>query len=287
MNIKILFLAPALLLGFDAYAAAACSRANLTRCLDSVCAIGMSSNPSARCQYCGSSGAGAPPKNAMRSVSVGTSAKYNISDKDLKKAPSDPGERYKWATQQCIKKIAGCTTDDVSEAYDELIEQSCTAAGISAKLEETINTIAEEKTESACDAEIRSCLIADNHCTADYRNCAEDADFNKFFAACGVDASGCDEYISAIRTTLIAARDTAIKNADSILEQIIAAHQSARESKIKNIKSGCTNNSARDACVKTVCERNMPNKCDDGYDTEKSVALQLCKFYDTACATID
>ena len=63
-----------------------CSRANLTRCLDSVCAINISSNPAARCQYCGSVGAGTPPNTKMKSVSVGASAKYNISDKELKKA---------------------------------------------------------------------------------------------------------------------------------------------------------------------------------------------------------
>ena len=111
----------------------ACSVANLTRCLDSVCAINIGANPAARCQYCGSSSAGEPTKStAMKSVSAGASAKYIISDKELKKAPSDPGERYVWGTKLCLEKLSGCTPDDVEENYDNLIEQSCKAAGISA-----------------------------------------------------------------------------------------------------------------------------------------------------------
>ena len=127
----------------------------------------------------------------------------------------------------------------------------------------------------------------DKYCSADYRKCAENADFDKFFAACSVESAGCDDYISEIRDTLIAARDNAITNADAILDAIIAAYQSARDKQISDIKSGCTDNSARDACVDTVCATNMPNRCDIGYESEKSAAMELCKFYDTACATID
>ena len=81
---------------------AGCSTANLIRCLDSACAINIGANPAARCQYCGSSSAGEPEKSmAMKSVSAGSAAKYTISDKELKKAPDDPGERYVWATKKC------------------------------------------------------------------------------------------------------------------------------------------------------------------------------------------
>lgn len=270
-----------------ANAATTCSRANLTRCLDSVCAIGLSSNPSARCQYCGTTGAGTPPKKAMKSVSAGASAKYNISDKDLKKAPTDPGQRYAWATAQCIKKVAGCTADDVTDAYDNLIEQSCRAAGVSAQMSQTLDQTAKTKSKTTCQSGITACLIADTRCTADFRACAENADFDKFFAACGVENTGCDEHIASIRADLIADRDNAIKNADSILKQIIASYQSARDKKISSIKSGCANNSARDECVATVCKNNMNNGCGTGFESEKTMALQLCKFYEIACATID
>ena len=108
----------------------ACSVANLTRCLDSVCAINVGANPAARCQYCGSASAGEPSKSTtMKSISAGAFAKYTISDKELKKAPSDPGERYVWGTKLCLQKVSGCTPDDVTDNYDSLVEQSCKAAG--------------------------------------------------------------------------------------------------------------------------------------------------------------
>lgn len=223
----------------------------------------------------------------MKSISVGTSAKYNISDKELKKAPTDPGERYAWATAQCIKKISGCTADDVSNTYDKLIEQSCASAGISAKLDQTLEKNAKKKTKTACKTEITACIIADKRCAADYRNCSENSDFDNFFSTCSVNSTGCDDYISEIRETLISARDDSLKNIENVLEKIIIAYQTAREKQISGILSGCRDNSARDACVETVCERNMPNKCADGYQGEKASAIGLCKFYETACATVD
>ena len=274
-------------IGTSYAATASCSRANLTRCLDSVCAINISSNPAARCQYCGTSNAGTPPKNAMRTVSAGASAKYNISDKELKKAPTDAGERYAWATTQCIKRVAGCTADDVSDTYDSLIEQSCKAAGVSAQLDRTLAAAAKQKSRVSCENDIRACLIADTYCMADFRNCQSDADFDKFFSACGVNATGCDDHISTIRDELIADRDTAIKNADTILTQIVASYSAAREKKLSGIKSSCTDNSARDACISAVCQRSMANQCAAGYESEKSMAIQLCKFYEIACATVD
>ena len=287
MKAYTLFLPLFLLMGYTAVAAPAakCSRANLTRCLDSACALNISSNPAARCQYCGTASAGTPnTKNAMRAVSAGASAKYNISDKDLKKAPTDPGERYAWATEQCIAKVTGCTPDDVTETYDKLIEQSCTAAGISAKMEKLQKQAAKSRTKTDCSNEISACIIADNACTADYRNCEANADFDKFFSTCGVQSTGCDNFISDIRTELIAERDSAIKNADTILAKIIATYQNARETKLANTRSDCEENKAFEQCVETVCNSNMPDKCAD--NTEKVSAGLLCQFYKTACKTL-
>lgn len=287
MKLHILFLTPLFLVGFYAHGASTCSQANLTRCLDSVCGINVSSNPAARCQYCGTSDAGTPPKTKMRNVAIGAAAKYSLSDKELKQAPSDPGARYAWATKQCIAKVSGCTADDATDAYDELIEQSCTAAGVSAKMAQTLDSMGQTKTHSECDSAIRTCLISDKYCMSDFRNCSEVADFDKFFAACAVDATGCDEFTSEIRDDLIADRDTAIQNAENILNKIVSAYQNARSEQLSKTKSGCTDNSARDNCIKTVCAQNMPNKCGDGYESERSAASQLCAFYDTACNTLD
>ena len=267
-------------------AASSCSRANLTRCLDSVCAINVSSNPAARCQYCGTASAGEPPVAGMRSVSIGASAKYNISDKDLKKAPKEPSERYSWAAEQCLKKVAGCTTDDVADVYDALIEQSCKAAGIAAEMKSLAADAAVARTASSCSADINACLMMDNRCGADFSNCKSDADFNKHFASCGVDATGCDEFMSDIRDDLIAARDTMIKNADAAVERIVAAYKNARENLLAGVKAQCADGAARDACVETVCATNMVNKCAVGFESERALATQMCKFYDVACDTL-
>lgn len=285
-----------------------CSHANLTRCLDSACAINISSNPAARCQYCGSENAGTPPNTKMKSVSVGTSAKYNISEKDLKKAPTAPGERYAWATKQCITKVPGCTLDDVTEAYDKLIEQSCTAAGISAKMEELQAELKKTRTKSDCESEITACVIDASGCTADYRACKENASFDRVFASCSALSTGCDNFTSEIRTALLGERDNAVENADLILAKIVGAYQAIRDATLADTKSSCENNRAYDECVKIVCERNMPDKCVTplyGKEFDRTMASErdsdatklkedelvtaglLCQFHKTACNTLD
>ncbi len=264
--------------------AASCSQANLTRCLDSVCAINVSSNPAARCQYCGTSSAGTPPtKTGLKSLSIGQSAKYTLSEKELEDAPTDPGKRYEWATKECIKKIEGCTPEDVSDTYDKLIEQSCKAAGISSKMTESLASSKKTVNESSCSSDINTCIVNEKRCGSDFAACEDDENFNKFFSECSVEATGCDSYLSAIRNDLIASRDAAIKNADTLLQNIVTAYQSAREKKLSDAQTSCKDNKAREDCVETVCERNMPNKCAIGYETEKSAAIQMCKFYELAC----
>ena len=285
-----------------------CSHANLTRCLDSVCAINISSNPAARCQYCGSSNAGIPPNSKMKSGTVGASAKYNISEKDLKNAPSEPDERYTWATKQCIAKVPGCTPDDVTDVYDKLIEQSCTAAGVSAQMASLHADLKKTRTQSDCESEISACVINASGCTADYRACKENASFDRVFASCSAQASGCDNFTSEIRTALLGERDNAVENADLILAKIVASYQSARDTSLSKAKTNCENNRAYDECVKTVCNRHMPDKCITplyGKELDRTMASErdsdatkfkedelvtaglLCQFHKTACNTLD
>ena len=263
----------------------ACSYANLTRCLDSVCAINISANPAARCQYCGTASAG-DPTTGMRSVSVGGTTKYNISDKELKNAPTDPGQRYIWATNHCIQRVDGCTPDDVSDAYDKLIEQSCTAAGISAQMASLHSKVTKTKTKTACAGEISVCIVSDKKCTSDFGACTTDADFDKFFSACATESTGCDEHVSTIRSELLASRTIALKNAENVLNSIVASYQDARTKRINSARAICTNNSGRESCIAKICNERMPNKCATGSGDEKSMATQLCKYYDTACATL-
>jgi len=262
----------------------ACSVANLTRCLDSACAINIGANPAARCQYCGSASAGTPTKSTtMRNISVGTSTKYIISDKELKNAPSDPGARYVWATEQCLKKVSGCTPDDVTDNYDKLIEQSCTAAGIATEFTNLAQQANEKKSQSSCSSEITTCIVDAKRCTADYRKCESDTEFDRYFSECSVLSVGCDEFLTKIRSSLTSARNTSIANATKLLQNIINSYKKTREQKLATVQASCTGGKAKQDCIARVCKNNMRNKCDIGFDYEKTVAEQLCKFYDTAC----
>lgn len=262
----------------------ACSVANLNRCLDSVCAINIGANPAARCQYCGSASAGEPTKStAMKSVSAGSSAKYTISDKELKKAPTDPGQRYVWGTKLCLEKLPDCTPDDVTDNYDSLIEQSCKAAGISAEMAGLAKKINTQKTQNTCSTEINACVIDTKRCNADYKKCESDADFDKYFAECSIASTGCESFLTNIRQELISARNSAIANADKLLKNIVNAYKNAREQKLATAQNSCKNNKAKQDCVERVCKSNMRNKCATGFEYEKTVANELCKFYDTAC----
>ena len=265
---------------------AACSHANLTRCLDSACAVNISSNPAARCQYCGTADAGEPNDAGMRAVSVGTSARYSISSRELKNAPTDPGERYVWASRKCIALVSDCTADDVSDVYDSLIEQSCTAAGITAQMSILFEKARQTKSSATCKSEITSCMVDNNKCTSRYSGCAEDSDFSKYFSECAVLATGCDAYLTNIRETLTKSRDTAIKNAEETLLAIVQSYRDTRANRLAAITKSCETNAGRDACITSICNRSMANKCDAAHPSERSMATQLCKFYDLACSTL-
>lgn len=286
MKKSILFFICGLIACPGAGISATCSQINLTRCLDSVCAINISSNPAARCQYCGTSSAGTPKAStAMRSLSLGQSAKYTLSEDELEDAPTDPGQRYVWATRKCIEKVEGCTTDDVSDTYDKLIEQSCRAAGVTAQMTATIAEVNRQTTSAtSCLTTIRACMIDEKRCGPDYSGCPDDASFNNFFSSCSVEATGCTDYIADIRNTITEAKDTAIANAEAFIENIVAGYQNAREQKLASANASCKNNAAREECIKTVCERNMPNKC--AQDSETKSATLLCEFYDSACEVL-
>lgn len=263
--------------------AATCSRANLTRCLDSACAINIGANPAARCQLCGTASAGTSASSGMRNLSVGASSATTLTAAQLKTAPSDPGARYAWATGECLKKINGCTQDDVTNVYDTLIEQSCRAAGISADMAALFADSRKTKTRSSCDSEIRSCLMGEKRCGTDLTACEDDNNFDKFFSACAVEVGGCNEHITGLRADMLAARDANVKNKDAILAKIANTYQTNRETALNNAANSCQNNQARENCVATVCANNMKNKCGPNWQSERSMAEQLCKFHDIAC----
>lgn len=271
------------MVAFGANAAAKkCSRVNLTRCLDSACAINIGVNPAARCQYCGTASAGAPVTKGLSNVTAGQSTKYALTAKELGVAPSDPGRRYMWATTECIKKLPDCTTDDVSAVYDKLIEQSCKSAGVSIQIANTIENISAKPTKTKCTETLNTCI--NKKCGTGFDACTTDADFDRFIAECATDATGCDEYIADFRKTITADRQKVYANRENAVQSLIENYQTVRENKLTNARNACNNKTASASCVNTVCATNMPGKCEG--DTEKAMATQLCKFYDTACTVL-
>lgn len=268
--------------------AATCSVINLNRCLDSVCAIGVATNPAARCQYCGNSAAGTPPTTTMRNISVGQSAKNTISEKELKNAPSDPGARYAWAKAECFKKVANCTNDD-TEKYFDMIQQSCSVANVVAQKETlTANATKSTVSKSSCTNDFTVCMLAQSRCGPDWSACAADADFDTFFAACGVDATGCDEFTGDIRTQLSASRKSYIDGAADRIASIAKSYRDARTNQLAAARDECANNAAMNTCIKQVCNEQMPNKCAGGdfYDDETAAATNICKFHQLACDAV-
>ena len=257
-----------------------CSKANLTRCLDSACAINIGVNPSARCQYCGTSSAGTPPtQKGLTNVTAGQSTKYALSDKELKSAPSDPGKRYVWASKECIKKLPDCTPDDISDAYDKLIEQSCRAAGASIKTANAAASFNNAPTQKTCNETLTICIT--NKCGASYDMCQEDSDFDKFISECAVDATGCDEYIAEFRTGVANERKAEYERRENILLAVVGDIQTTRADNLATARAECTNDAKYESCVTSMCNGRMKNKCND--KTEKSMAGLLCKYYKTAC----
>ncbi|MBO4672158.1 MAG: hypothetical protein J5608_00710 [Alphaproteobacteria bacterium] len=272
------------LMALPGIAGAACSRINLTKCLDSACAINMGANPAARCQYCGTPEAGEPATSAMKSVTAGTASKNSISAKDLKKAPTDPGERYVWATKLCLEKITGCTTEDVEETYDPLIEKSCTAAGISQDMAALQKKSTKTKSESACRNEINACVVSEKKCGADFSKCKTNELFDQALASCTTQSTGCTAFSKTIRESIAKTRADTISTAASNVQAIVAAHIKRRMTKITSINQGCSGNTNYESCVAEACKNNTPNNCAN--PDEQKIANYLCQFHKTACERV-
>lgn len=265
--------------------AASCSRINLTRCLDSACAINLSANPAARCQYCGTVDAGLPTDSGLKSISAGTSSKNTISAKELKQAPTDPGERYVWATELCLAKVQNCTLQDVDDTYDPLIEKSCAAASNSSNMATLQKKAASNtKDSNTCNNEIFACITAESKCDSDFAKCSDDKQFDSFFATCSTQATGCTSFVTKVRKEIAESRKSTLAATSANIDAIVAARKKSREQKIASIKSSCSKNTDFDSCVTTACADNTNNNC--ATDAEKTIANNLCAFYKTACTKV-
>ncbi|MDR3208777.1 MAG: hypothetical protein LBT45_02920 [Rickettsiales bacterium] len=270
--------------------AAKCKVSDLQKCLDSACHDDMDSG--SRCYNCGTSLAKRPEKQKyalgdtpeMKSLSVGKSSKNTISDKDLKKAPSDPGERYKWATAECVKKLKDCSPEDATENYDKLIDQSCKIALGDSDYESSMKKAAVKKTSDQCNAELSLCLLSAGKCDGNMLKCEEDDEFNRNFSACAVEAAGCGEFVTALRDKMKKQRDDMVAKRESRLSDLVKLRRMEREEKLAAASRIC--NGGKDACILEMCG-NLPNGLDEnglcGDGEEKIMSATLCKFVDIAC----
>lgn len=258
-----------------------CSKGNLIKCLDSVCAINVSSNPAARCQLCGSDTAGITNTN-MQMLTLGTKSKYIISGKELKNAPEEAEARYAWAIQKCIRKNENCKEEDASENYDKLIEQSCVSAGLS----EGFNKLTKEKEKSkhSCKKDINVCLTKEENCGTNYKNCFENEDLDKFISQCSVLVNNCDVYVQNIRDDILKTIENSKKNKKNLVASIIESYKNMRDAKKKEISESCQNDSMYNMCVESFCRNKMKKKCEAGF--EKIIAGNFCNFYKVACGKL-
>ncbi|MDR1207444.1 MAG: hypothetical protein LBK26_03460 [Rickettsiales bacterium] len=302
----------AVLASRDTANAASCNTPNLIKCLDSACAINIDLQPGARCALCGTDLAADAVKQKstynlgggtakIQALSLGRQAGVTFTDKELKSAPTDAGKRYAWAAAECMKKVSGCTADEIEKNYDKLVEQSCRAV----LSDNEYNAAAKPKaakTRTACEAEMQNAMTNEKRCGANFANCELDADFDRFFSA-GIVETKCDEFATEFSKSMRSSRDSYIAARDANIESVASAHATVRESKKKTLRTACTDGSAKEQCVATTCGW-MPNGCGKSqspkYSTgitdmpvpdddvviarnERQYATLLCKYIDLAC----
>ncbi|MDR0803558.1 MAG: hypothetical protein LBO08_00505 [Rickettsiales bacterium] len=262
---------------------AACSSLNLQTCLDSACNLN-SMDHGERCNLCGGgSGNSSRESTGLQSLSLGAS-KYALTDKELKNAPTgNAGQRYIWATDQCLKKVVDCTPDNVDGLYDKLIETSCKAIGIDNAFASAKTKIESEKTEDACRGLVQACMTRDSKCLADWSGCFETADFDRIISACLIEED-CGRHGAALRTGMTALVRASETRYDNIAPAITQKYAAARESKLREAQDQCKP-TGKDACISNMCG-HFANKCSADAPNEKIMANLLCKYFDTACAKL-
>jgi hypothetical protein len=233
---------------------------------------------------CGS-GSGNANASGMTSLTLGASARNTLSAAELKALPAVGIERYQAAIDACAKKIADCTAADSAD-YDELIFQSCRAAGVQMQASDITKKVNVKKDKATCDAEINLCMRGAEKCGADFAGCGANADFDRAFAECSAASVECAEFAAAARGASLTVRDNAVKNAAGLIANIVAGYRMERAEKIAKANADCTNNAARDKCIESVCKNNMKNKCAADSTGEISMANLLCKYHDTACSQL-
>ncbi|MDR1826343.1 MAG: hypothetical protein LBQ49_01465 [Rickettsiales bacterium] len=273
-------------------ASSKCKQSDVRACLDSACSEDL--EPASRCYLCGTSAAKKPEKTAyalgdspkIQSLSVGKSSKNTLSEKEIKSAPADPGERYQWARRECGKKIKDCDFEDATDGYDKLIDASCKTALGDSEYASTIKKAAVKKTADQCDAELSVCLLSQNKCDGNMLKCGADEEFNRNFSACMVEATGCGEFTTALRDGMKKSRDEMVAKKDGRINDLVALKKLERQNKLEEKKRMCNASNGKNGCMAEMCAGFPIGLGRDGMcaDAEEKIwAASLCKFVDLAC----
>ena len=281
---------------------AACSVQNLVRCIDSACDTASEYGMAARCVVCGTTAA-ATQNNLLEQYRFGggvrgltpLSVGYTSSAVlDMRGAPTDPGKRYAWAAEECMKKNSGCTIDDVEKNYDKLMEQSCRAALSEKEYEAAFAELRRNrKTESGCRSDLMNCMARDNRCGANFASCEAEAEFDRNFSACTIDtdcgsltrdfATNRDP-LAVIKSEIRSSRDSYFASRAAQLKDLIAAHQSARDRKVAAVREDCASGVLKDTCVANMCGL-ISSDCMD-VPARRALAFTVCAYVDVACGRI-
>lgn len=254
---------------------ASCHVPNLIRCIDSACIAGLAGDPTVRCGLCGSSAVTLTRRPSANQRASATTL-------EIRNAPTDPAARYSWAATECLQRIAGCTSDDVTDNYNPLIEQSCRAANVSMSFAAAA-TAPVRKSSAECRRDMIECM--NRRCGAGFANCQQDSDLDRNFSTCLIDTScGSDPEVSDIRNTIRRSRDDFERNRIAAAESAATQRRRARESAAQSAREDCRTGAAKESCVRSMCA-NFANRCEDNRD-ETAMANNLCRFVDIACGKI-
>ncbi|MCL1786032.1 MAG: hypothetical protein FWG39_02685, partial [Alphaproteobacteria bacterium] len=240
--------------------AAACHVPNLIKCLDSACVSGLAGDATVRCALCDSA---AVPLN--RNPSAQRASATTLETRD---APERGLGRYAWAGTECLQKISGCTSSDIHDNYDKLIEQSCNAA-IANMDRAGAPDKSEQNNPDKCQNQLYECM--NRRCGAEWGTCAADADFDRNFSACLVGAScASDINTSQIKSDIKTIRDKTRAASEARPEQIAEKHRGNRRARhvtgtltAEQTEQQCKDGRLKQNCINNVCA-NFTNKCSDG-----------------------
>ncbi len=269
---------------------AACDTKSLQQCLDSACAIGIDFDPSVRCKLCGSTSAVSAKSESkiygdapvFQSLSIGKKTSLNL---DVTNAPSDPAARYKWAIDECVKRVSSCKAVDANSLYDDLISKSCTAAAEAKESEKKLSARKSTTTESQCISRVKSCMSEPTKCGSGLISCQRDSSkYSSSLSSCLI-STDCSDHGTAVAANMkTSMNEFGVARASEIKSKSESA-SATRQQKIDVITAACS--TRMDECVGFYCAAIQTDKTKNCKTNQQiNLAKQMCAYVTIACQGI-